>query len=434
MSVSLSGLTLIKAGGPVLADTARSASPLPPMSSLWSRYTAAPHRAMFLPGAIYGIVAMAWWAFELEVRAVGAAGLVPPGAAPAALHMWSLLYGFFPFFVFGFLFTAVPNWLGAPAIGRRAYLFPALALAGGVGLVYAGLLWSYLLPIGLMLHLAGWFVACAALIGTLRRAPPQDTRHAAVATLAVALGGLGALAFLVGWIGGAARALDVAHSLALWGFLTPLFLVVCHRMVPWFTARVVANYVMIRPWLPLWLALVAALGHGVLQSLDRAEWAWPLDLALALIVFWFAARWGVARGIGQVRLLAMLHIAVLWAGVAFALYAADGLAAFLASGWRAGLAPLHALAIGFFSTMLVAMASRVSLGHSGRKLEADGLTWSLFWLVQISALTRMLPDLVPGVSATFTRLAGYAWLLAFAAWAWRYAPMYWRARVDGKPG
>jgi uncharacterized protein involved in response to NO len=404
------------------------------MSLLWSRYTAAPHRVMFLPGAIYGVVAMAWWVFELEARYLGVTGLAPTGVAPAALHLWSLLYGFFPFFVFGFLFTAMPNWLDAPAIGRANYVSAGLALAAGVGLVYGGLWWPPLLTIGLVLHLAGWLVACAALIGTLRRAPPQDKRHAAVATLAVVLGGLGAAAFLADWLGRAPSALTSAESLAIWGFLTPLFLVVCHRMIPWFTGRVVAHYLMIRPWPPLWLALTAALGHGLLQALGRQAWAWPLDLVLALVVLWFAAQWGVARGVQQVRLLAMLHIAWLWAGFAFALYAADGLAAFLAPAWRTGLAPLHALAIGFFSTMLIAMASRVSLGHSGRKLEADGLTWTLFWLVQASALTRMLPELAPATSSVFTRLAGYLWLLAFGAWAWRYAPMYWRARVDGRPG
>jgi uncharacterized protein involved in response to NO len=85
--------------------------------------------------------------------------------------------------------------------------------------------------------------------------------------------------------------------------------------------------------------------------------------------------------------------------------------------------------------MLLAMASRVSLGHSGRPLKADGLTWVLFWLVQASALARMLPDLAAGLGLPWLYyLAALLWLAAFGAWAWRYAPMYWRPRVDSKPG
>jgi uncharacterized protein involved in response to NO len=84
--------------------------------------------------------------------------------------------------------------------------------------------------------------------------------------------------------------------------------------------------------------------------------------------------------------------------------------------------------------MLIGMASRVSLGHSGRSLQADGLTWALFWLIQGVALLRMLPDLVPGLPPSLITLAGALWLLAFGLWTGKYAPMYWRPRADGKPG
>jgi uncharacterized protein involved in response to NO len=31
-------------------------------------------------------------------------------------------------------------------------------------------------------------------------------------------------------------------------------------------------------------------------------------------------------------------------------------------------------------------------------------------------------------------LAAALWLISFGVWACRYMPMYWRPRVDGKPG
>ncbi|NWG86285.1 MAG: NnrS family protein, partial [Hydrogenophilaceae bacterium] len=96
---------------------------------------------------------------------------------------------------------------------------------------------------------------------------------------------------------------------------------------------------------------------------------------------------------------------------------------------------LHALGIGFFGSMLIGMASRVSLGHSGQALEADALTWWLFWLVQLAALVRLLPDLLPGIAPyRIASVAAAIWLVAFGGWAWRYAPYYWRPRADGKPG
>jgi uncharacterized protein involved in response to NO len=30
--------------------------------------------------------------------------------------------------------------------------------------------------------------------------------------------------------------------------------------------------------------------------------------------------------------------------------------------------------------------------------------------------------------------AGGLWLVVFGMWAWKYAPLFWRPRADGKPG
>jgi uncharacterized protein involved in response to NO len=304
----------------------------------------------------------------------------------------------------------------------------------GALLFYPGLYSPALLVPALLLHLAGWATGLGALLASLRAATVADRRHAWLAWGAALLGWLGALAFLAGVVTGAASALVLADALGTWGFLAPTFLVVCHRMIPWFTSRVVVNYVVIRPYSPLFAMLVACLGHAGLVVAGQAAWLWLADLPLAVLAFWFSSRWGLARGL-QVRLLAMLHIAFLWAGASFALHALASLATLLGLAWHPGLAPLHALGIGFFASMLLAMASRVSLGHSGRKLEADRLTWGLFWLVQATALLRMLADLLPsGSGARVLSLAALLWLIAFATWAGKYAPLYWRARVDGKPG
>lgn len=396
------------------------------MPRLWSLLTAAPHRITFLPGAVMAVLGMLWWMLDLESRRAGGGGLAPEGLPGPLLHAWIMLYGLFPFFIFGFLFTALPNWLNGPRIERPAYTATGLLMAVGGALVF-------FLPVpGLVLHLAGWGTGLAALLKTLTGAQPQDKRHGWIAWGALALGWLGNALFLAWLLGDFPDLPAWSDALGIWACLVPIFLTVCHRMVPWFTSRVVANYVLIRPYGPLYAMLAASLAHGALAAGGLARFTWLADLPLAGIAFWFVSRWGIARSL-QVRLLAMLHIAFVWAGAAFLLHAADSLAGFLGLDWTAGLAPLHALGIGFFSTMLVGMASRVSLGHSGRPLEADAATWRLFWLVQAAALVRMLPDLLP-LPGHLVSLSGLLWLLAFGIWAWKYAPFYWRPRVDGKPG
>ena len=58
-----------------------------------------------------------------------------------------------------------------------------------------------------------------------------------------------------------------------------------------------------------------------------------------------------------------------WAPAGFALGALG------AAGLPLGLAPTHALALGFAASLLVAMVTRVSHGHSGRPLAMVPLAW-----------------------------------------------------------
>ena len=399
------------------------------MPRIWTVYTAAPHRVLFLPGAVQGVIAMVWWLLDLESRLAGGAGLALAGLPSPLLHGWLMVFGFFPFFVFGFLFTAAPNWVSGPAVARPAYVASMLGLSLGVLLLYLG----QSIP-GLLLHLLGWSVALQALLTTLRGGNDPDKRHAWATWAALALGAAAEALMLAGLFLDHWEWLQPGLELGIWGCLVPLFLSVCHRMIPFFTSRVLGNYVMVRPYGLLWAMWAACLLHVALFVTEWGSLTWLVDLPLAALAFWFSSRWGFMRGF-QVRLLAMLHVAFLWAGIAFTLFGLDSLAGFIGLAWSAGNAPLHALGIGFFGAMLIGMASRVSLGHSGRALQADAATWRLFWLMQGVALLRMLPDLSAGaLPDRLASLAGLAWLIVFGAWAWKYAPMTWRPRVDGKAG
>ena len=85
--------------------------------------------------------------------------------------------------------------------------------------------------------------------------------------------------------------------------------------------------------------------------------------------------------------------------------------------------------------MLIGMASRVTMGHSGRPVAADAAMWSAFCMMQAAALLRVVSDL-PGLPGGYVVmwLSSALWLGAFALWAWRFAPAFWRPRLDGKPG
>jgi uncharacterized protein involved in response to NO len=100
-----------------------------------------------------------------------------------------------------------------------------------------------------------------------------------------------------------------------------------------------------------------------------------------------------------------------------------------------GLAPLHALTIGCFATLMVGMATRVTLGHSGLPMKVDMTIKLMFAGMQLAAVLRVLADMLPAQSRLWLYFAAAAaWLACLLPWVLRYLPVYWRPRADGRAG
>ena len=65
--------------------------------------SAAPHRSLFLAGALQGVLTVLWWIFDLTGRYGIAGSMTGWSVAPTWAHAFLMMYGFFPFFIFGFL-------------------------------------------------------------------------------------------------------------------------------------------------------------------------------------------------------------------------------------------------------------------------------------------------------------------------------------------
>ena len=155
---------------------------------------------------------------------------------------------------------------------------------------------------------------------------------------------------------------------------------------------------------------------------------------MAALLLWLALRWGLLQSL-KIRLLAMLHVGFVWLGLAFALAAfSHGLMAATDGARSLGLAPVHALAAGFFGSTLLAMATRVSAGHAGRALHADAVVWSLFWLLQLAVVARVAAALWDAAAGSLLPISALAWAAATVGWAWRHARWWGRPRADGQAG
>ena len=397
----------------------------------------APHRMLFLAGAIAIFLSMAWWAVELSWMFGIFRGTWPqPTIPPAYAHGMLIQYGTFPLFMFGFLLTVFPRWMNQPALTRAHYIPVAVCIFLGYVLANVGLLdLPWLLKLGFALMLIGYVLGIYTLAKVLIAATNRID-HAKSCLLALSLGALGLVVFLVYLFGGPDDCARLAVGIGTFGLLLPIFFTVTHRMMPFFTANVVPGYKAIRPRWSLPVVWVLLLAHLLLEWRAALGWLWLVDIPLALVFAWHALTWQPWKALHP-GLLGALHLAFAWLPVAFALYAVQDVI-YATSGTVVFLrAPLHALGIGYFASMLVAMVTRVTQGHSGRPLQMGGVAWLCFGLLQIVVLVRLRAEFPTGANFNpyfWLVIAAYGWLLAFAPWVLRSAWIYLTPRTDGKPG
>lgn len=420
---------------------AREQARLHPLPWHWRTLLAAPHRLAFFAAALVMSASAVWWAIELVGRALGGASLAT--AVPATfVHAVVMSLGFMPLFFCGFLFTAGPKWLKQPEVSARQILMPVLAMVlGWMTLLLGASLHHGLAAVGVGLAAAGWGALTWRFGRMVRNSRVPDRLHAKVVGAASAVGvvlmGVVAIGLASQWYAG----VRLAALLALWCFIVPVYLSVAHRMIPFFSASALPALDAWRPFWLLWTLLGAAALQGLwilagalgVATLPGLLWVRALTSAAAgLAVLALAVRWGLMQSL-RIRLLAMLHIGFVWLGVALSLDA-------VAVVWQqagnpgASLLPLHALTMGFLASVLVAMATRVSCGHSGRTLAADNLAWGLFWGLQVATVLRLLAILWPAASPYLLAGGAVTWCLVLGGWSLRYGRWFGQARVDGRPG
>ena len=420
-----------------LHDAADMTSPAAQTAPLDLRLlAAAPHRLLFFVGAVNVLLAMSWWALWL-VDARWQLGWLPVAPMYAGwVHAIVMQYQLLPPFMFGFLLTVFPRWMGLPELHRWHYLPVGAGLFGGQVAVIAGMLFG--LPawvqIGLFMTTAGWAYGLAQLLRVLvaeHRAGKGPTWHAWSCFAAMSLGLVGLACVLAFLHNDNAWWMFVAIKLGTFGLLLPVFFTVAHRMFPFFAGNVVAGYT---PWRPMWLLAAAwllLLAHLLLELTHAYAALFWVDIPLALFFTCILLRWWPREA--APGLLWVLFIGFSWLPLAFGLYAMQS-GVYAATGeFLLGRGPAHALYIGFFGSLLVAMVTRVTQGHYGRMLVMPKAAWWAFIVIQLVALLRIGAELSRDPWGWMT-ISAIGWLVALGPWILHIGRIYLSPRADGKPG
>lgn len=401
--------------------------------SLWKTYTAAPHRVMFLGGVVQLIAVVLWWTVELVARY---AGIGTPFSTPVFstwAHAWFMLFGLFPFFMFGFLMTTYPRWMGGPLVAEWSYVGGFLSQAAGIILFYVGLASvKSVLIIGVALHIAGFTVSALGLWQVYRKCRGAKRLYETHLNVAIALGILAEAAFLLWLMSNQPLLLQISLRGAVWLFLVPVLALVGHRMIPFFSSSALRDYKVVQPRWTFPLVWIGVVTHFFLETMGEVQWLFIADGLLLVATIHHTLHWGFLRSLSN-RLLGALHLSFAFLSVGLLLSVIQSLWLLFTDEMILGRAPLHAIGIGFIGGMVVAMVTRVSRGHSGRPVVMEPRDWYSFLGILLAASLRILGD-VASLPSSLNLVAALVWLVVLAPWVAYYLPMYWRPRADGQEG
>jgi len=371
-------------------------------------------RPFFLLGILYSIVALGVWLLIWR-------GSITPdwNRVPVFWHAHDMIMGLMAAAMAGFLLTAVANWTSRPPVsGWPLAVLVMFWSAGRLGLQSA--------TVSAIADLLFWGLLTALIAREVLAARNRrNYKIVMILALMLLLDGLfhlGELQLLV--------VLDLRQLVwaQLW-LVIVLINIVGGRVIPaftgnWLRRQRAAGTIRSSAAMPadfgkpdiLAIGLLLVFAMSVVLQLPA-----PITVPLGLLCF-FAQTWRFVRWKFWLTfsdpLVWMMHLSYAWLLVGILLWTMSVAAMLPVS------AAIHALTIGAVASMIVSVAARAALGHTGRPLKTHWLLTSAIILLSLAALSRII---AAGVSAQWwLELSAGLWMLAMLCFALRYAPILLR--------
>jgi uncharacterized protein involved in response to NO len=377
-------------------------------------------RPFFLGGAAFVTALMALW-----VARLAGWNAAPIGWNPIGWHAHEMLYGFVPAAIAGFLLTAVPAWTQSPHLrgAKLATVFGVWAAGRLVMTVPLGL------PAAVIAIVDLGFIAALALC-IARPIFADGKARSLIFPLLLLLLFLGNA--LTHW-----QQIDPGAGTGRLGLRIGIYVIALliailgGRIVPAFTQNAFRRDGVertVRQWPRL--AQVSVGVTAVFFIVDVSALSTELSIlfggaaALLLLIRW--AGWQ-PLATAYDPLLWSLQLGYLWVPIGIALIAATKASAIVP--WSAGI---HALTAGAMGTMILAVMTRVSLGHTGRRLQALRGAVIAYVLVTVGAIGRVGAAWFPELGTRGLILSGVLWAAAYGVFFATYARILLSPRVDAR--
>lgn len=377
-------------------------------------------RPFFWLGACFSVVSIAVWALTFT----GNMQFSPYGGS-YFWHAHEMLFGFTVAIIVGFLLTAVQTWTKVPSIkGTPLVLLVSLWLSARIFIAFPDLV-----PMSLVTALDVLFLPLSALFLAIPIIKAKMWRNLFFVPILLVMAILNGLMhanvlaeFKISFI-------SISHTMILM-----VALVMCMmggRVFPMFTANGTrTERVPAIAWLEklaiisIVLSIIAGSGlvplsdsvtgsililAGVANFVRAVRWRIWVTFKTPLVWSLHTSYWAVCLG-----LIMLGMVKLQWLSSASFAY--------------------HAITVGGIGGMILAMISRVSLGHTGRFIEVGKVMTLAFLAMVIAAVSRVIAPYFVSDYQAIILFSAALWCLAYGAFVVLYAPVLFRARTDGGAG
>ena len=375
-------------------------------------------RPFFLSAALFSVFAAVIWAgFWLGS---------PLGMPLFDWNWWhghEMIFGFVAPAIVGFLLTAAQNWTGIPTVsGSRLAMLYLIWLLPRVLMWFPDMVSVWLiatLDIAFLV-LSAWFLGSVVY-------QAKNWRNMVFVGILLMLALTNLSSYFWADVGQRLLSAQALFGAVFWAVLVVVLM--GGRVIPFFTAKRLS----LPQRQPIGMVESLSLGLIAIVALVYSLGLHPIIPSEVMALFYGVATIAHAIRVGRWHGERTLKVPLLWSlHLAYSLIAVGLFLMMLVElHWmQSHTTALHLLTIGGIGLLVLAMMSRVSLGHTGRSLQVGKWIPVAYGAIGLSAVVRVFGIGLIGAEQMVWVYTGSAllWALGFLIFSLKYAPILWKAR------
>jgi len=388
------------------------------MISWYKKFASQPHQPFFTSGMFFLIL-------FITLFALNYANIVNLDSSILTYHAYSLIFVVFIQFFLGFLFVVFPKFLMQAAIDEKIYMKQFfIYLFSSFAILLSLVFYSKITFIFQIILLIVQIMSFKVLYSIHKKSIMNDKNDTKWVLISFIVGLISHFLFIV-------SNLDFTYSFIVskisinsgfYLFLFMIIFIISQRMIPFFTKVVLSNYLINKNGKLLEILFFLLILEVALLSFENSKLNLIADIPIFLFLSYELFVWKLP--VFKVPpIVWVLYLGLYWILFAFFISIIQGIFAFINPDFFFEKVVVHTIAIGYFVTVLLGFGTRVTLGHSGRKIQTNIFVVSIFVAVQILTFIRIFASISINFGLNyifFIELSAILLVLVLIIWSFKY--------------